>query len=215
VGTYRLWPSTNGPSSVAADTTAYTLGVEFYTTAAVDLTGYWWWCTPGADTTAKSFELWQIVSAFVGTPIAGTAATSGTLTQNAWNWVPLASSVALTVGQRYRAGCFGAGGVNWYGATHNGWPADLVNGPLTAPSTADATNNAQSPYKQAASISFPVDTGGSNYWLDVQVVDAAAPPTAARSNAKGREAATFASGSTSSAQLKGREPVFSTGGEHP
>jgi hypothetical protein len=214
VGTYRLWPSTNGPASPAGDTTVYTLGVEFYATSLVDFTGWWWWCAPGADPAAKTFGLWTVDTAFTGTLVA-TAAGSA-LTQGTWNYAALSPVLQLTANQRYRAGVLGGGnGANWYGATANGWPVDLANGPLHAPSTANAVGNLQGSYKQAAVLSFPRDTGSSNYWLDVQVMDAAAPPTAARTLAKGREPAHTASGRRATGLVKGREPVFSTRGEQP
>lgn len=217
MGTYRIWPSTNGPASVVGDTTAYTLGTEFYVTALVDFTGYWWWCTPGADTSAKTCGLWQVVTATTGTPVAGAGAVSGPLTQGAWNWIPAAAPVQLTENQRYRAGILGTSGTNWYGATPGAFPADIVHGPLTAPSTANAVGNVQGGYNQQSVLAIPAFTNGSgpSYWLDVQVVDSAAPPTATRTNTRGREPVTTLSGRRPSAQTRGREPISFTGGETP
>lgn len=170
---YRVYPSASG-GSLAIDSTAYTLGVEFYVTQAMQLTGYWWWCAPGASTAPVQHGVFTVVSALTGSLVTGSTATSGTLTQGAWNFTPLSPAVDLTPNQRYRAGASGGGSVNWYGSKGSDFPADIVNGPLVAPSTANAVGGIQGSFNTAVGLTYPKDTAGSSYGVDVQVSD---PPT--------------------------------------
>lgn len=171
--TYRLWPTTDGPASAAADTTGYSLSTEFEIISVAKIEGFYWWCANGADTTPKTFQVFSLTGAGTGTAVPGTLVDSGTLVQNTWNFVPLAIPVSLSVGQRYRAVVYFAGGSNWYAATGSGWTADLVNGLLSAPSTANATGNIQSGFRVATgAIDVPNSSGGSNYWVDLLVRDA-------------------------------------------
>jgi hypothetical protein len=170
---YRVFPSSNG-GSLAADTTAYTLGIEVYATQDMQLTGYWWWCAAGASTAPVQHGLFTVVSALTGTLVSGSTVTSGTLTQGQWNFTALSPAIDLTPNQRYRAGAAGGGSVNWYGAIGSGFPADIVNGPLVAPSTANAVGNIQGCFNTAVGLTYPKDTSGANYGMDVQVSD---PPS--------------------------------------
>lgn len=169
---YRIFPATNGPSSPASDTTSYTMGVEFYVTADANLTGFWWWCAPGADTSVKTHQCWQVATGTTGTAVPGTQVNTGTLTQGQWNFTALSPPVPLTPNQRYRASITDlSSGHNWYSATPDGYPADVVDGPLTAPSTVNATGGIQVGYVISSTPTYPELTTGANYWVDVQVSD--------------------------------------------
>ncbi len=171
--TFRLWPATDGPASAASDTTGYSLSTEFEVTGPAKLEAFIWWCANGANTAAKTFQLYALTSQSTGNAVPGTLVTSGTLTQNTWNQVNLDAPVPLTVGQRYRAVVFFAGGSNWYSATSNGWLTGIVQGPLSAMSNAAALGNIQSGFRvSAGTIDVSNGSVGSNYWLDLLVRDA-------------------------------------------
>ena len=61
-GTYRLFPSTNGPSSPVSYSGPFMAGVLFeVTTGGCWFEGYWWWvCPSGQSTSAQKFALWQV-----------------------------------------------------------------------------------------------------------------------------------------------------------
>lgn len=180
---YRLYPATDGPPSVASDTTSYTMGVEFYVTSAANLTGYWWWCATGASTAPQVHQLWQVATGTTGTAVSGTTVTSGTRTQGQWNFTALSPAVGLTPNQRYRASVTDSSGANWYSATASGFPADVVEGLLTAPSTVDATGGIQMGYVISTTPAYPELTTGGNYWMDVQVSDPSGSTTATAATA--------------------------------
>lgn len=183
-GPYRIF-SADGPSAPAGDTTAYTLGVEFYVTASgLYLYGFWWWCAPGADPSAKQFQLFACVTDVIGTPVDGAAAVSGQLTQGAWNYTALPAPASLASGQRYRAGILGGGSANWYSAVAGAFPADIVNGPLVAPATANALGGLQGSFNTGAAMAYPRFVGaGASYGIDVSVSPAPAVAQTGRAQA--------------------------------
>lgn len=192
--TYRLFPSTNGPSSATGTGTGnFTCGVLFkVTTGGMWLNGYWHWVVPGGDTVARKFALWQITGGGTGVLVAGSVVTSGTLTANAWNFAGLASPLQLAIGAAYNAATgwvvvngfpdsdTGTDAVNSFGT--GGHTAGITNGPLFAFS--DQLKSAPEPYGTNqgvfstagadASVTMP-NTGSNsgNFWMDVQVSDTA------------------------------------------
>lgn len=190
MATFRVWPSTNGPTSAVGDSSTTDLGVQFFVTQpGCNFDGFFFWCasTGTPDTTGSnySFALFSTTNGTSGTLIGGTSlAASGTLTTGAWNYFPLVTPVAIASSTTYVAVVHYSGSGNHYTATASGWPSSIVNGPLTAPSNATALANAQDSFNEpSGSISFPATAGTSNYWLDVQVdtgsAAAAAAPAAA------------------------------------
>ena len=223
MATYRLFPSTSGPSSNTAYSGPYGVAVAFKVTATgLSLDGYWWWVAPtGGSTTAQKFCLWKMTGTNTGTLVSGSTVTSGTLVSG-WNFISLGTSVALTSGQAYKAatawtssggfpyspGFYGTGGAGVGG---------IVNGPLTAYS--DVTSNGgtnQSPYGdnqgtyQVSSAdpttTYPA-TGSSSFngWMDVDITDgssSSATATAAVANATaGAANASVTFGALASAQV--------------
>jgi hypothetical protein len=172
-GPYRLFVA-DGPSAPAGDSTSYTLGVEFYVTAGgLYLYGFRWWCAPGADASPKPFQLFECVTDIVGTPVDGAEVTSSALTAGAWNYAPLPDPVLLTAGQHYRAGVLGGGSGNWYSAVAAAFTGDVVDGPLVAPSTANALGGLQGSFVTSTVMAYPRFVGnGANYGIDVTVSEA-------------------------------------------
>ena len=176
--TWRIWPATSGPA-VTSDATAYSLSTEFtVTSAGCTITGYWWWCPATGQTTAKTFSLWSVTTGTTGTRITAANATSGTQTAGAWNFTAC-TATALTANQHYRAEITFAPTQNWYGTTASYWStgggaSNIVNGPLTAFSSANATGGIQGGFITGSTVSFTTgQSSNSNYWIDVQVDDGA------------------------------------------
>jgi len=149
VTNFRLFPSTNGPA-VSAASGGWLLGVLFSVTGGVKwLTGYWLWAPTGGDTTARNCALWNQYwngTAFTNVLVPGSVvASSGTLTLNAWNFVPLSSPIQLAPGGLYVAasGWTATNGIPVLAAqwgTGDPLAAGIVNGPLTAWSATSGSN---------------------------------------------------------------------------
>lgn len=191
VGTYRLYPSVNGPSSPVSYSGPFQAGVLFeVTSGGTWLQGFWWWvCQSGQSTTAQTFVLWQVYSNGLGTLIPAATATSGALTAGQWNYVALTTPVPLAVGACYNATTAFSGSFpatdNQFGSGEP-YAAGIVNGPLTAFS--DQTGSQAAPFSMPQGVfgvsgtdptaAMPSDGSNSaNFWMDVQVTTTA-PATA-------------------------------------
>ena len=192
--TYRLFPSTSGPSAASGYSGPYQAGVIFQVTAGgLWLDGYWWWvCNSGQQTSAVTFALWEPVTAVSFVLVPNSAVTSGTLTAGQWNYVPLAAPIALsqlvayvavcgyesTTGFPYTSGQFGSG---------NTYSAGITSGPLAAYSDTSGSNPAPASQTQglfgtgsassgSASANYPDSgsSGSANFWMDLQI-DTGAP----------------------------------------
>ena len=192
-GTYRLFPSTNGPSSPVSYSGAFQAGVLFEATAgATWFDGYWWWvCPSGQSTAPQKFALWAVYNDGVGALIPAATVTSSTLTTG-WNYVPLTSPIPLAQGACYNA-CTGFSGSfpdtnGQYGAG-GAYAAGIVSGPLTAFS--DASGSKPAPFAMSQSVfsvagtdptaNMPAGGSGSdNFWMDLQITTTPPPGTSYR-----------------------------------
>jgi hypothetical protein len=182
-GTYRLFPSTNGPSSPVSYSGPFLAGVLFeVTTGGCYFDGYWWWvCPSGQPTSAQTFALWQVYNDGVGTLIQSATVTADSLTAGQWNYVPLPTPVPLAIGACYNA-CtgFSGGFPDTNGQYGSGGPysAGIVNGPLTAFS--DQSGSLPAPFSNAQgvfgvngtnpTVNMPGEGSDScNFWMDLQV----------------------------------------------
>jgi hypothetical protein len=151
MSTFRLFPSTDGPSSPVPYTGNFIAGMTFFVTSEAWLQGYWWWvCGSGQSTSPVKCSLWQASTANDGTLVPGSTVTSGELAAGQWNWIPLETPLPLSIGAagakagaaQYVAaiGCNGA-----FPDTNNsfgsGGPygAGITNGPLSAFSAPSGT----------------------------------------------------------------------------
>lgn len=205
---YRLWPSTTG-GVLFNNVGTSDLGVEFYVIEPASLAGYWWWCPPGGIQIVNqlSFRLYSVITGTTGTLVDETTVSTATpLTLNAWNWIPLGSLVALSVGSasvnHYRASVtYGGGGQKHYASTISYWTtgagaAGVTTGPLTAPNAAGAIGGIQGSYNEPTTGSMPASENlNANYWLDVQISSTSAFCVAGLPAAAG--AVPFAAGESS------------------
>lgn len=182
MATWRLWPSTSGPA-ITNNNASTDLGVQFKVNAPAQIDGYFYWLPAAAVTTtgtSYSFRLYSTTNGTTGTLIGSTTVTgSGTWTAGAWNYAPLGTPVVLTSGTTYTAVCTYSAGSNHYGATASYWSSGggasgITAGPITAPGTSTALNGASSLFNEPSTGGFPASSsGGTNYWVDVQVEDLA------------------------------------------
>lgn len=184
-----------GPSSTTSWSNPITFGIGFEATAATCyFAGFWWWvCPSGQSTTVQTFALWQEISSNSGIIVPATTVTSGALTANAWNYIPLTTPIPLTQGVAYRAvtgftgnfpdtqNQFGSGDL--YAAGITGRDVAGNTGSLFAYSdfSGSAPDIFSSPqFSYATAGSDPTNAtdypgGGSNQfngWLDVQLTNA-------------------------------------------
>ena len=188
-GTYRLFPSTNGPSSPVSYSGPFMAGILFkVTTGGCWFDGYWWWVSPsGQSTSAQKFALWSVYNGGVGTLIPAATVTSGALTAGQWNYVPLATRIPLAIGACYNA-CTGLRGnfpdtQSQFGSGEP-YSAGIVNGPLSAFS--DQSGSLAAPFSMSQGVfsvagsdpaaTMPANGNKSdNLWMDLQVDTT--PPT--------------------------------------
>jgi hypothetical protein len=183
-GTYRLFPSTNGPSSPVSFSGPFMAGIQFQvTTGGVWFDGFWWWvCPTGQSTAPQTFALWNVFNDNgAGNLIPGATATSGTLTAGQWNFVPLKNPIPLAVGACYNA-CTGFSGsfpdtTNQFGGGQP-YQGGITNGPLMAFSDQTGSNPVpfslpQGVFSVAGSdpTAFMPENGNKsdNLWIDLQV----------------------------------------------
>ena len=190
-GTYRLFPSTNGPASPVSYSGPFVCGVVVgVTTGGCWLDGYWWWvCPTGQSTSPQKFALWCLYNSNSGSLVANSTVTSGALTAGAWNYVKLTAPVPLALGATYVAATGFSGSfpdTNSQFGSGEPYSAGIVNGPLTAYSDASGSN--PSPFKTAQAVfsvassdptAFAPVYGSSscNFWMDL-LVDTNPPATA-------------------------------------
>ena len=183
-GTFRLFPSTNGPSSPVSYGGPFLAGVLFEVTAGgMWFDGYWWWvCPSGQSTAAQQFALWAVYNGGSGAALVpGSTVTSGTLAAGQWNYVPLSTPIPLAIGACYNActgftggfpdsdGQFGSGGT---------YSAGIVNGPLSGFS--DQSGSLPAPFGMSQGVfsvsgtdptaNMPANgSNAANFWMDLLV----------------------------------------------
>jgi hypothetical protein len=174
LSTLRLWPSTNGPSVVTADTDNYSLGVEFYVTDDAEATAVYLWRPATSPETTFTVAIYQITGPTSGTLLGSVAGNVAPANANGWHRVELSSPIALTAMQAYRAVVFSTTD-NFYSATGAYWStgpgsAGLSNGILNAPNPTNAANGAQGSFTAGSSLTFPQSGfNATNYWVDVEI----------------------------------------------
>jgi Domain of unknown function (DUF4082) len=195
MATYRLFPSTDGPSSPVSYSGPFLAGILFCVTSNCWFEGYWWWvCPSGQSTSPQKFALWQLYGGGKGNLIPGSVVTSGTLTAGQWNYIPLPAPLQLSIGNVSGVGAAvyevatGFNGSfpdtnNQFG-TGQPYASGITNGPLfgysdqgasaPSPSSATASQGAFGVAGTDPSVNLP-DQGSnsSNFWIDLQIGDTA------------------------------------------
>ena len=179
---YRLWPATDGPGALETDAADYTLGVEFYVTAAnCRATHIHFWSPTAVPGSNHAVRLYQVdAGGTTGSLVAGTSAALPTLAAG-WNTAALPAPPTLQAGQRYRAAVYFTTN-NAYTATAGFWGAagagqnGIVSGPLIAPPAAAAEGNRQGSFRSGGDNIPNAVSSQANYWIDVTINDDTPPP---------------------------------------
>lgn len=168
---YQIWPATSGPGSATVDG-GVDLATEFYVTSAgLVATGLRFWRADTSIIGSIVGRIYIVTDASSGTPLSGTDV-AFTLSGTGWQTATFTAPVALTSGQRYRAVVnfptnYSATGAYW---SSGGGAADIVNGPLTAPTIGNATGGDQGSFVVSGSLAYPTNSfNATNYWIDVNV----------------------------------------------
>jgi hypothetical protein len=193
------------PGSLATDATSYIFGLSFTVSLACQINGIWWWCSTGQYTNTGADEqisLWITTGPGpVGSYVAGSVASAGTYTQNAWNLISFGSPISLTPGTEYLAqkGVSSFSSSNSYSTTSlffgsgpgtNGFsegPVLVYSGLLSdgATSNLEPFGTGQQTFSIGPGSSHPpnVTTNQCNssfhstwYGMDIQIQTGAAPP---------------------------------------
>lgn len=195
MGTFRLFSSTNGPSTPVSYSGDFLAGILFCVTSNSWFDGYWWWvCPSGQSTAPQKFALWQLTGPGQGNLIPGSVVTSGPLTAGQWNYVPVPTPLQLSIGNlsglgaaMYEAATGFTGGFpdtsSQFGAG-DPYATGITSGPLfaysdqgaSAPCQASATSFQGSFGVSGTdpSVNLPAQgSNSSNFWMDVQVSDTA------------------------------------------
>ncbi len=208
--TYRLMDGASGrpgvgssgtqpPGLTSYTSTPYQAGTLFSVLGEMMwLQGYWWWVPSGGDTAAQKFCLWNKYGSGGSAQLVvpNSSVTSGTLTANAMNYIPLATPIQIAPGELYVCAT-GYQPAHGFPASNNqfntGGPyvGGITNGPLVGWSDGSngGTNNffdvnygmVQGVFGTGSAgsngdptLNFPAgSSNSSNFWMDVQVSDTA------------------------------------------
>jgi len=196
MATYRLFPSTNGPSSPVNYSGNFIAGVLFAVEGGGNwFDGYWYWVSASGQSMAPvKCALWSVIDGGNGVLLSGSVVTSGSLTAGTWNWIPLPTPLQLAPGfdpNYSQASSVYVAEIGINGAfpdTNDFFTTEAVsNGPLH---TFSAQNgNAPEPWS-LPNGSGVFSTGGTdpselfvtgsdgsndNFWIDVQVSNTVPP----------------------------------------
>jgi len=198
--TYRLFPSTSGPSTPVAYSGNFIAGVVIAVKGGGNwFNGYYQWvCPSGQSTSPVKCALWSVTYAANGHVVPGSVVTSGTLTAGQWNFIPLPTPVQLAPSLDSNASFNGSAyipaiGLNGafpdtFSQFNSGdlYAAGITAGPLFAYS--GTTGSKIAPYSLHQGVFSTAGTdpalvmpvtpdgsgdGGSNLWVDAQISDTA------------------------------------------
>ncbi len=175
--TYRLWPSyPTLPGTASSETIGYTLATEFGLSQPCDLDRIWFYSATGAGALPARCAIWNVATQTV---VAGTDNAAPSWSGGADSgWVSCAYGGVMLPAGDYKVTVFYAGGTQWYHATTSYWGGGgpgangIVNGPLTAPGTSDASAPGQATYNPgswAYPLTYNPSGNGENLWVDVEV----------------------------------------------
>jgi hypothetical protein len=176
MGTFRIWPATNGPFTSANDGQPLNLATEFYVTQTCWATAVLFW---RGDTNVLGpilGRLWRVDSGTTGSAVPGTDVTF-VLNGTGWQTATFSAPVQLVANQRYRTGIVVPGN---FSATAGYWnpggagETGFTNGALKAPSNGPNPDQSgtQGSFIAGATYTYPTSNfQGGNYWVDVTVTD--------------------------------------------
>lgn len=180
---YSVFGQAATGSSIVADTSDYTMGMQFSLSQSASLTGIWFYSAAGAATLPAACCIYLITGTNTGTQVTGTVNNSPSWSGAAGSgWVKCAydGTVTLAPATNYRVCVYHGTGSNWYSATSGYWSSGpgqngLTSGIITAPKASSADGANQDAFQNpSVGLTYPTASFGSaNYWVDVEVTTAA------------------------------------------
>lgn len=173
MATYRLFPSTTpSAGTFSAAGNFYTLGLEFKTAGKCWLTQVWYYRPTTATSSTAPVSVWTVAAGgTTGTLVTSSNVSFAAGASTGWVSRTYATPIALAAGS-YRVGVYYSNTLFAYGAALG---SDVVSGPLTAPSHANALGTRQGPIHgptaTGVGITFPEADGNQFYGADVTVTD--------------------------------------------
>lgn len=177
---HRVWPSTNGPTQSADDSSAYTMGMQFVVTANCMITAIYFWRAPkrwdGSDTQLGDPFITQCGIFDADTHLLVLPAESFFDPGSATGWRKriLDTPIPVDTTHVYKVAVFGA--PTGYAASPNFWDlgdgaAGITSGILHAQSGAEVGANVQDTFNTSATpMQYPTGAfNAGNYWIDVEV----------------------------------------------
>lgn len=171
----------NGLGTVLAGTDAATIAMEFAVSAGQQVTNIWHYSAPACTALPDDCAVYSVASqtAVVTVPSATWSGAAGS------GWVRCTNfpATALAAGSYKVATHRAATGPQWFSAvdaffTTGGGSAGFTNGPLSAPNSAGSANGQGSFNNTTPGVlTYPTQTNGETYWLDVEIGPAAAAAT--------------------------------------
>jgi hypothetical protein len=160
---YTLFGQTGG-GHIDSFTDPLLNGVAFSVSAAVTLTGIWWYSASGAGQLPVACGVFDSGTHLVVTGTQDNSPTWSGAAGSGWVRCGYDGSVTLSPSSSYVAAVWNGatGGQQWYSIS-SGPVSPITSGPLSSPSD-------PSRWTESASFSFPDQTyGDNNIWADVEV----------------------------------------------
>lgn len=197
MATYTIFNQAATGTTVAADATEYTLAMQFSLSRNMTLDGVWFYTASGAQQLPVACGIFQVTGVGTGTLIYSntsptwlTAPGGGAISAGAaaWGFASIPGSNLLTASVNYKVAVAGANAQDWYSATGayfttGAGAGGLTSGPISVPGNSGADVGQDGFYFGGGSgiqtLTYPNNSNGGNYWVDVQVEDIATPATAA------------------------------------
>lgn len=171
---------------VSADTSHYSMGMQFSLSQATPLTGIWFYSGSGAAILPDGCVIYQITAPNTGSIVTGTLNSSPSWSGAAGSgWVKCSypGTVTLASGTAYKVVIYNQGGADLYSSTSNYWDSvgpgtsGLTSGVMSAPNNATGDGGQDSFNTAAGWPNYPASAfSASNYWIDVEVTAGGSPP---------------------------------------
>jgi hypothetical protein len=180
VAVYTLFSQgATGTSGVAADPTAYTMGVQFsVSVSGGTLTAVYFYSDTGAAVLPQAIALYAVSGASL---VHSESASWSGLAGTGWVRAAFASPPSLTSGAAYKACVEQSTVANWYSLTASYWTSGaggsgITNGPLSAPGNAGG-DGGQDTFSTSVPAYPNSSFNASNYWVDPEVTTTGANVT--------------------------------------
>lgn len=157
--TEKLWPTAPPVVPPTNDDASVTLGVKFRSSVPGFVKGVRFFSCDDIAQEPGSYtgQLWSSTGTLLASGVFNVT------TENSWQELVFANPVLINANTTYIAS-YHTNGTKYVG-TPGGFTAAVTNGSLTAPDNVSAGGNGV--YAYGAAASFPANSVGGNYWVDV------------------------------------------------